>query len=402
MRQFSKQPFPVVTLKQLFDGEDLILDPIYQRNSVWTVSQKQLLIDSLFIGIDIPKIYLNLKNDKYEVVDGQQRIRSILEFLEDKFELPDESTSEISGKLYSQLDIKLKTKFWSFPIDAVILKDWSDDDIEGMFLRLQEWEPLNAAEKRRAIKGNFKEVVKELGNNKIFFIVGFDNNRYAYEDAAAKILHIVLHGDYTWITTSSIKRTYLAHQDITETNIAVKEVKNAFNFVHKAFQSIDVNPELKKWSVITLTLIARELLKKYNIGDFAEQFATTFLQFELERRQNSELKEEEQDPKYTAFSDAVRWDDPVKMTYRHNKLLERFLIDIPDLTPKDTVRIFSSEQRVAIYYKDRGICQICQYKIAQDDDYEADHILAHSKWWLTVVSNGQVLCKTCNIKKSNK
>jgi len=152
MRDFSKQPFPVVTLKQLFDGEDLVLNPIYQRNAVWTTSQKQFLIDSLFIGIDIPKIYLNLKNDKYEVVDGQQRIRSVLEFLNDEFELPSESPNNMAGKLYSQLEIKLKTKFQAFPIDAVILKDWSDDDIEEMFLRLQDGTPLNAAEKRRAIK----------------------------------------------------------------------------------------------------------------------------------------------------------------------------------------------------------------------------------------------------------
>jgi len=195
----------------------------------------------------------------------------------------------------------------------------------------------------------------------------------------AKVLHLALHGDYTGITPSSIRRTYEAHQDITETNNTVKEIRNAFNFIHKAFQSIEVNPKLKKWSIITLTMIARELMKKYNISDFPEQFAKSFLQFELERQENADLNEEEQDSKYTAFTNAIRGDDPQNMTYRHSKLIERFLIDMPDLKSKDNTRMFSIEQRTAIFFKNNGICQDCRCKVSQDDDYEADHILAHSK-----------------------
>ena len=59
--------------------------PQYQRTSVWSVSKKKLLIDSILRGYDIPKFYLNeTPNDPmfdFEVTDGQQRMRSIWEFM---------------------------------------------------------------------------------------------------------------------------------------------------------------------------------------------------------------------------------------------------------------------------------------------------------------------------------
>lgn len=401
MKDYSKQPFPILTIKSLFDNGDLILNPDYQRNAVWTKSQKQLLIDSLFSGIDIPKIYLNLQNDKYEVVDGQQRIRAILDFYEDKFALPSESEDDIKDKTFSELPLKYKTKFPSLPVDAVILKDWSDEEIEEMFLRLQEGAPLNAAEKRRAIAGNFRDVVRDLSENKIFFLVGFTNNRYAYEDAAAKVLHIALNGDYTSITPSRIKKTYIDNCDIRSSNSIVKDIQKSFNLISKGFKNQDVNPKLKKWSIITLTLVVKELLNKYNIENYSKELAESFLKFELDRLKNSELPEENQDSKLTAFSDAVRGDDVAKMSYRHKILLERIINDIKELEQKDKSRNFTPEQRIVIFYKDNGVCKICKKNVSQDDDYEADHIKPWSKGGKTTVDNGQVLCSSCNKKKSN-
>jgi len=59
----------------------LNLNPLYQRNAVWTKSQKQLLVDSILVGIPIPSFYFNsITENQIDVVDGQQRLRSILEF----------------------------------------------------------------------------------------------------------------------------------------------------------------------------------------------------------------------------------------------------------------------------------------------------------------------------------
>ncbi|MDE3090919.1 MAG: DUF262 domain-containing protein [Chloroflexota bacterium] len=65
--------------------------PDYQRPLVWSKSQKQLLIDTLLRGYDVPKLCWRrtAKNpDQYEVVDGQQRLHAIWDFCEGVYPLP--------------------------------------------------------------------------------------------------------------------------------------------------------------------------------------------------------------------------------------------------------------------------------------------------------------------------
>ena len=80
----------------------LNLNPLYQRNAVWTISQKQLLIDSIIVGIPIPSFYFNrVPDDKIDVVDGQQRLRSISDFKSDLFALSEDGSH--GSKKYSEL-----------------------------------------------------------------------------------------------------------------------------------------------------------------------------------------------------------------------------------------------------------------------------------------------------------
>lgn len=70
-------------------GDALILEPSFQREYVWNQPKKQQLIDSILLGIPIPTFYFSIdKNGNLLVVDGKQRINSILEFLKGKLSLP--------------------------------------------------------------------------------------------------------------------------------------------------------------------------------------------------------------------------------------------------------------------------------------------------------------------------
>ena len=73
---------------KLINGQIPGQQPTYQGyGGVWRLEQEQLLIDSVLRKIDIPKIYLReIKQNpyKYEVVDGQQRIRALLRFMNDE------------------------------------------------------------------------------------------------------------------------------------------------------------------------------------------------------------------------------------------------------------------------------------------------------------------------------
>jgi hypothetical protein len=79
------------TLKKLYSIKNTIdPKPQYQRGSVWALADKQLLIDSVLQGFDIPKIYLRKVGGHgfaYEVADGQQRLRAIWDYMDDKYAL---------------------------------------------------------------------------------------------------------------------------------------------------------------------------------------------------------------------------------------------------------------------------------------------------------------------------
>ena len=82
----------------------------YQRGNVWSLEDKQLLIDSIFNNRDIGKfVFCRLKyepNSKgYEVLDGKQRITAIIEFIEDRFEYKGFVFSELSWADQNQFDM---------------------------------------------------------------------------------------------------------------------------------------------------------------------------------------------------------------------------------------------------------------------------------------------------------
>lgn len=174
--------------------------------------------------------------------------------------------------------------FRSKQLDIVVLNNaYTDDDIEEMFLRLQNGTPLNAAEKRRAISGNVRNIVEELSRHKIFKLCSFSNKRYAYEDAIAKIIHIVFNGNITDIKPTSIKKTYEYHKDIDINNLKIKEIKKTLNFIEESFKNLP-SPNLKKFSIITLSYLTMYLLEKYNISEYKKEFANAYHTFELERQ----------------------------------------------------------------------------------------------------------------------
>ncbi|SOY39719.1 conserved hypothetical protein [Cupriavidus taiwanensis] len=81
-----KAEVKTLTIRNFSDfakDDDLELNPSYQRDSVWSISDSQLLIDSILRGIPIPSIILNqLEEDrKLQIVDGKQRLTAILRFI---------------------------------------------------------------------------------------------------------------------------------------------------------------------------------------------------------------------------------------------------------------------------------------------------------------------------------
>lgn len=113
--------YPFSSLATLFDRSKL--QPEYQRNFVWDSVRKSKLIESIIINIPIPPIFLyEVEFAKYEIMDGLQRVSTIIDFLEDKFELDGlEIWKELNGKRYSCLPETIQDGIKRRYLSAVIL-----------------------------------------------------------------------------------------------------------------------------------------------------------------------------------------------------------------------------------------------------------------------------------------
>lgn len=387
-------------------GELII--PKVQRDLVWTLSQKQLLIDSLIKDFDIPKVYFREvrsgEEKKFEIIDGQQRLNAIFDFMDDKYPLPKDSDpfedEETADKIWSQLSTDLQIILQSRSLDVVTLQGYTDAETDETFLRLQNGTPLKAPEKRRAIPGNMRDVVETLSNNSVFGYCEFSNSHYAFEDVTAKALRLLLEGGPTNISANSLSRMYTQYSTITLDNAETKKLKRAYNFLDKAFKNTD-KPHLRKYALMDLTVIASELLNIYDLAHYAQEFGEIYNTFSNERMLNAEKPEEEQDPLLVAYSNAARGDSLEFITFRQD-LLRRYLLEkMPYLILKDNNRNFTPDQRAVIYRLYRGVCQECG-KHCEEEEFEADHIKPWSKGGPTQIANGQVLCISCNREKSDK
>ena len=98
----------------------LDLEPPYQRRSVWARKDRIFFLDTIFKGYPCPAIYTHKSlNDAgkatYHVVDGKQRLETILKFVNNSITLPkdfDNSNPDLAGKKWKDIDIEYKRRFW--------------------------------------------------------------------------------------------------------------------------------------------------------------------------------------------------------------------------------------------------------------------------------------------------
>lgn len=155
------------------------LRPEYQRRLVWDRRKKSLFIESLLMNIPIPPVFL-YENDlsRYEVMDGQQRLNTIIEFYDNRFKLVGlETWHVLNGKTYGTCPPRIKSGLDRRRISAnVLLAESATTQSDVNFIRRTVFErlntggqQLNAQELRNSLySGSFNELLIELAGNRLF------------------------------------------------------------------------------------------------------------------------------------------------------------------------------------------------------------------------------------------
>ncbi|MBI3188255.1 MAG: DUF262 domain-containing protein [Gammaproteobacteria bacterium] len=161
----------VVWFKKANDNGDLQMKPPFQRNPVWIHPQKSYLIDSILNGFPIPEIYMQefvdeSGNEQHIIIDGQQRIRTCLEFIEGGFEIKEDESPSWGNMKFEDLSPEEKKKVFGYTFIVRVLPEMSDEDIRGIFQRLNKnVVALNSQELRQATYwGPFIRTMQDISN----------------------------------------------------------------------------------------------------------------------------------------------------------------------------------------------------------------------------------------------
>ena len=180
-RRMLAQPYDysVQDVVDKIKSRDIDLAPDYQRNYVWEKGDEvenkcSRLIESLLLNIPIPVIYFAEQAEtlKYEVIDGQQRLRTFQRYLDDDFPLKGlEIRDDVNGKKYSELEVKDRDEIRKRSIRAIVILNESDEEVKyEVFERLNlgSIQLTNQEIRNSSLRGDFNNLLKELAKNSQF------------------------------------------------------------------------------------------------------------------------------------------------------------------------------------------------------------------------------------------
>jgi hypothetical protein len=357
-------------------GGKLTIQPEYQRNYIYAEGggkREQAVIHSLLKGYPLGLIYFNkVAADKFEVLDGQQRITSIGRFVTNKFAILDNGNPKNFDSLPAdQQDKILSSKLLIYECEGTEteIKQWFETiNIAGV--------PLNQQELLNAIySGPFVTKAKEEFSNSqnaniqkwSAYVTGSANRQDFLERAL------------DWVSKGDIGTYMSAHRNDTNIN----ELKTYFNSVIDWVSTVfkDVLPEMKglKWG---------RLYEQYHSKSY--------------------------DPANVSTEVKRLYSDPYVKNRRG--IFEYILGGLQDSNLLD-VRVFDDATKKSVYATQTAAaqanntsnCPLCavghavnQGKIWKLDEMDADHVSAWSKGGDSSAKNCQMLCVTHNRAKGNR
>lgn len=169
-KNFDLRPYSINDFREWSEKGDLILSPKFQRRRVWSTKAKSYLIDTILRGLPIPPVFIRQKIDTTtkktvrEVIDGQQRLGAILDFLRNGFKVSKIHNEEYGNIYFNELSHQVQREFLEYVIAANLVLSTRDEDVLEIFSRLNTYTiTLNKQELWNAeYFGLFKQTVHSL------------------------------------------------------------------------------------------------------------------------------------------------------------------------------------------------------------------------------------------------
>ncbi len=228
MKNFDTRAYNVSDFDEWHSSSLLDLSPKFQRRSVWTEKAKSFLVDTIIRGKPIPKIIITQSlagtRNVRTVVDGQQRLRTILGFLAGDFVISRAHNKELAGKRFEDLPPDLQSEFRKYEIGIDLLFDQSYEEILDIFARLNTYSvKLNPQELLNAqYLGYFKQTAYRCGFRYVQYLLDAkvvtdkEVTRMAEAELASDLVATLIEGIQSKKAISSFYRKYDDDEDKLE------------------------------------------------------------------------------------------------------------------------------------------------------------------------------------------
>lgn len=285
--KFTSTLHPVSWFRDHYLNERLEIKPPFQRRPVWTPRQKCYLIETILLDFPIPEIYVQRSvtaegKETFAVVDGQQRVRSVLQFIgsetdEDEQEFNKfmldrlDSASEWRGLSFGDLNDEQRKAFFSYEFTVRYLYTESDADTKDVFRRLNKYlTPLKPQELRNATySGPFAKLAEKLADDEYWaenkIITPAAIRRQSDVEFVSELMIGALHGPQGG-APSLIDNYYSMYEDYDDEFPHQRSVTSDFRRTLDAIRDVLPNVKDLRWGnktdFYTMFVVFAHLLRK--------------------------------------------------------------------------------------------------------------------------------------------
>lgn len=395
---------------------NITLNPKYQRNPVWADDHKQYFLDTILKQLPIPIIFMRKKYDPhrkktiFDVVDGQQRLRTIFDFVSthssaDQIVLSKKYFPEYEDSRFKDLPNDIQKLILQTDLPIGIIEVSEDAEIQDMYQRLNKnVVKLNRQELRKAqYEGDFIQLATELAEDDYWLenkIVSPSHLRRMLDiEFISEILATMLFGQQD--KKKNLDAIYAKNEKMEkeERPKARRDFERIKGLIQDIFPEIASTRFNNKSDYYSLFYALYRLDKdgfKCRDAQIIKNIHESLIAFQQEVREDS--KNEIARKYHTSVLQAGDAIDNREFRYQ----FLRGLIE-PLCIKKDPQRLFSEWQKKYMWHQSRNkLCVICKKSVTSYADYEPDHKQSWSKGGPTSIINGQITHRSCNRKKSGK
>jgi rubredoxin len=403
----------VASLKELYDDNDLDPQPDFQRYVVWTSTQQSKLIESALLDLPIPRIYLaEDKDERQVVVDGQQRLIALFDFMDSKYALTNlKVRTDLNSKTHRDLDKTLRKRIKNFKLSTVLIQKESDENLRfDLYERLNTGAVgLNDQELRRSVyRGDYNDFIYRLADLPDWRKLLKLKDRHKRMADAELVLRFMAFRDQTYNNFPDNKslKDFLNNQmelgkvsSKPKLKAAEKDFKQAVSltlsvFGDKAFRKFSAgeedNPEGGWESRRVLALADVQLwgftkFKKVDVMAHADAIREAAIEL------MSDLQ----------FTDVVtnNTSDPARVEKRFR--MWKDMLDSVLAGKSSGPRAFDRKKKEELFNTD-ATCAICKQAITLIDDAHVDHVKPRAKGGPTKDDNAALTHRFCNLSKGAK